>query len=399
MSTAAVASLQAIASASGATYLNMAAPLEGLAQNLVDGGQYQVTTALKANSTTAAQLQGLINEWFLGENLPTIDTQYWGTSGYVLANQGTLFGSSGSPRYTDVYQGEEGDCWLMASFAEIASKQPGIIQGSFTDNGLVPENGVQVHVWTYQYYNGSTPEYMTLNNYFPSNNGEFMYADAFQTIGNTSNVLWAPLMEKAYAGIYGGGYANLNGGYAQNVLPLETGGSAGGNNPFNSESAYITAIQSPTTLLTLASWSTNYGFVADHDYAVISVTGTGSTALFQLCNPWGTDEPPAVTWAQLTQGGDFTQDGDTVVSSAMAVGVPAIAPASGVPAVSLTSAGLSPNAAGTAESALEYQGSPRSDHLAAYSSEIVPQGKADPPYPGDELAGLISNGMLRRRRS
>jgi hypothetical protein len=318
MSTAVITSLQAIASSNGATYLNTAAPLEGLTQDLVNGGQYPATAAIKAGSTTATQLQGLINTWFLGEDLPTIDTQYWGTSGYALANQGTLFGSSGAPQYTDIYQGEEGDCWLMASFAEIALKQPGIIQGSFTDNGLVAENGVQAHVWTYEFHNGSTPEYMTLNNYFPSNGGVFIYADFYKTIANTQNILWAPLMEKAYAVIYGGAYANLNGGWAQNVLPMETGGSYAGNNAFGSESAFITAIQSPTTLLTLGSWSTNYGFVADHDYAVISVTGTGSTALFQLYNPWGTDQPPAVTWAQLTQAGDFSLDGDTVVSSAAA---------------------------------------------------------------------------------
>jgi hypothetical protein len=314
MSSAVVSSLQVIASPNGAAYLNVAAPLAGLTQNLVDGGQYLVTTALKANSTTAAQLQGLINQWFLGEDLPTIDTQYWGTTGYALA-KGTLFGSGGAPLYTDVAQGEEGDCWLMASFAEVALKQPGIIQGSFTDNGLVSENGVQVQVWTYEFFNGATPEYMTLNNQFPANGGVFMYADAFQSVASTSNVLWAPLMEKAYAQIWGGGYANLNGGWAQSVLPLITGGSAAGNNPFGSESAFIAAIQSPTTLLTMASWSTNYGFVADHDYAVISVTGSGSTAQFQLYNPWGTYQPPAVTWAQLTQAGDFSLDGDTVVGS------------------------------------------------------------------------------------
>lgn len=126
-------------------------------------------------------------------------------------------------------------------------------------------------------------------------------------------------MEKAYAGIYGDSYAALNGGYAQNVLPMETGGTAGGN-VFSTESSYISAIQSPTTLLTLASWSTNYGFVASHDYAVISVSGTGSTALFQLYNPWGTDQPPAITWAQLTQAGDFSQDGNTIVTAVQRLG-------------------------------------------------------------------------------
>src|SRR5262249_18543398 len=159
----------------------------------------------------------------------------------------------------------------------------------------------------------------------------------YQTIANTSNILWAPLMEKAYAVIYGGAYANLNGGYAQNVLPMETGGSANTSNPFGSESAFIAAIQSPTTLLTMASWSTNYGFIANHDYGVISVTGSGSTALFQLYNPWGTNQPPAITWAQLTQAGDFSLDGDTVVSSPAAIGL-----LSGQP----TSDGLAPIPAG-----------------------------------------------------
>ncbi len=68
-----------------------------------------MTTALSAN-TTAAQLQNLINQWFLGGDLPTIDTNSVSTSGYVLA-AGTLFGSSGVPQYTDIYQGLEGDCW------------------------------------------------------------------------------------------------------------------------------------------------------------------------------------------------------------------------------------------------------------------------------------------------
>ena len=114
MSTAVVASLQALASSSGSTYLNMAPSLQGLTQNLVNGGLVPVTIAVEANTTTAAQLQGLINQWFLGEDLPTIDSF---ASGYALANDGTLFGSSGAPQYTDVFQGERDDCWLMASCA------------------------------------------------------------------------------------------------------------------------------------------------------------------------------------------------------------------------------------------------------------------------------------------
>ncbi len=313
VSTAVVTSLQALASSSGAAYLGMLPSVQGLAYDLADGGQFDyqgtVLNGLTANTTTASQLQVMVNKWFLGEDLPTIDTQYWGTSGYVLANQGTLFDSSGAPQPGqdvngslsgpwDVYQGEEGDCWLMASFEEIAYKQPTIIENSFTDDGLVAENGVQVHVWTYRYYSGSTPEYMTVNNYFPSNSGVFMYADFYQTIANTSNVLWAPLMEKAYAGIYGDKYANVNGGLAQNVLPTETGGSSAGIN-FSSQSSYLSAINNPADLLTVGSWSNSNGFVADHDYPVLWVNSNGTIQTF---NPWGTDEPSPITYAYLTGG-------------------------------------------------------------------------------------------------
>jgi fibronectin type 3 domain-containing protein len=396
MSTAMVTSLQAIASPGGATYLNIAPPLEGLTHNLVDGGPYQSTTAVSANSTTAAQLQASMNRWFLGEDLPTIDTEYARTSGYALANDGTLFGPAGAPLYTDVYQGQEGDCWLLASFAEVAYKQPAIIQNCFTDDGLVSQNGVQVHVWTYEYFNGTTPEYMTLNNYFPSSGGAFMYADYGRTIANTSDVLWAPLLEKAYAGLYGNAYAQLNGGSAQVVLPMETGGSYAGSNPFNSESTFITAIQSSNTLLAMASWSSNYGFVANHDYAVISVTGTGSTALFQLYNPWGIDQPPAVTWAQLTQGGNFSLDGEVVVSSPEAIGPPPGEPTSGGLARN-QAAGDGANRGGALNSASDFDAPFGADYPAVYVGVIAPVPPAHPNLEG-EAAGLISRAPFTRAK-
>ena len=290
-----------------------------------------------------------------------------------------------SPKYTDIAQGEEGDCWLCASFAEIALKQPGIIQSSFTDDGLVTENGVQVHVWTYSYFNGSTQEYMTVNNYFPSHSGVFMYTDAFQNMASSSNVLWVPLMEKAYAGIFGDSYANLDGGWAQNVLPMETGGTGGGD-VFNTESTYIAAIQSPTTLLTLASWSSNYGFIASHDYAVISVTGTGSTALFQLYNPWGTDQPPAITWAQLTQAGDFSQDGNTIVT---AVGHLSNNPTSGAAALNGPD-GFFTNTDGASNFASDFHAPKGDDSLGAnHGANAVAPG-ADPSDPTGNPADLNS---------
>jgi hypothetical protein len=209
-----------------------------------------------------------------------------------------------------------------------------------------------------------------VNNYFPSqsgtHSGQFMYADYLQTIASTNNAQGA-LMEKAYATIYAVPYSSLNGCSGQNILPMETGGICANNNPFAHDTTYIAAIQSPTTLLTLGSNSTNYGFVANHDYAVLSVTGSGRSALFQLFNPWGlgNQQPPAITWAQLKQTGDFTQDGDTIVGAAAATGLPSGEPAASGPGLYLADI-FSPNVGGAPYFAPQFQAPLSSDSLAAY---------------------------------
>src|SRR5262249_3583544 len=97
----------------------------------------------------------------------------------------------------------------------------------------------------------------------------------------------------------------------------------------------------------------------------ISVTGSGSSALFQLFNPWGlgNHQPQAITWAQLTQAGAFIQDGDTIVGAAAATGLPSGEPATSGP------------------------GLHRADAFA-------PQLAASPPELGGDDAGLTSDGPL-----
>jgi fibronectin type 3 domain-containing protein len=305
VTTTMLTSLQALVSSSGATYLNMPASVQYLGNALVGG--------LSAG-TTASQEQALVNQWFLGAVHPTLDVNTSAT-GYALAGS-SLFGSSGAPLYTDISQGGLGDCWLMASLAETAYKAPGIIEANFTDDGLQMVNGVQVHIWTLRYGEGATAKYLTLDNYLPVDGNGFCYAHC--------DVMWAALYEKAFATI-NGGYASLEGGAAIGALPLITGGTVG-TLPFGAaladigQTAYTKAVNSSTTLLTVASFTTDFGFVSGHDYAVLWSTGSGSSATYQLYNPWGFQQPQAVTWAQITQEGNLlAADGDEIVGAAPAV--------------------------------------------------------------------------------
>jgi hypothetical protein len=273
---------------------------------------------------SATQLQELVAKWFLGADHPAIDTQYVSGASYQLAG-GTLFGSGG-PSYQDIFQGEEGDCWLLSSFASTVNHSSALIQGMFTDDGVTLENGVEVHVWTVRFYDNGAASYVTVDNYLPAVGSVFAYANYGQSITSSSNVLWTPLLEKAYAQLCESGwnyrsslnsYASLNGGTATTALPFITGGQESYNSFLSSQTAFINAIDAGN-LLTLASHpggNTALGIVGNHDYAVLGYDS--ATQTFTLLNPWGWNyggSTPGIlhlTWAQITA--NFSQDGNCIV--------------------------------------------------------------------------------------
>ncbi len=84
---------------------------------------------------------------------------------------GTLFGPNG-PSYLDVQQGQLGDCWLMASLAEVADRDPADISNMFTAGGTAVENGSTVSLYNVRFYNNAgVPEYFTVDTELPSAGG------------------------------------------------------------------------------------------------------------------------------------------------------------------------------------------------------------------------------------
>jgi hypothetical protein len=205
---------------------------------------------------------------------------------------GSLFGANGLS-YLDVHQGDLGDCWLMASLAEVAARDPADIQGMFTAAGTTVENGSTVSIYKVRLYNGSgVAGYFTVDTELPS--GGTYYDQA------TNGVLWAALAEKAYAEANGAGwvttsyegsdsYNALNGGDPSWALQAITGKPA---NDFSINPANIAAAWKAGQLIVLGS-SPNANdnlIVGDsqgtHAYAVVNYVASSSNP-FELYNPWG----------------------------------------------------------------------------------------------------------------
>lgn len=206
---------------------------------------------------------------------------------------GALFGAGG-PVYSDVHQGAEGDCWLMASLAEVAARDPQDIRNMFTDKGAYQDNGATVEVYSVRFYNSAgAAESVNVDTELPDS-GE--YYDRVQ-----NGVLWVALAEKAYAEANGMGYVTtqetgidsydaLNGGDPGWGLQAITGRPA---NDYYADPSDVANAWNAGQLIVLGSSSganDNYGIVGDssgtHAYAVVGYNPSNNLP-FELYNPWG----------------------------------------------------------------------------------------------------------------
>jgi len=227
--------------------------------------------------TLAQDIQMEVSDWFLGQDHPN-DTfvNSKGTAVTPTYQAVNLPLWNGSPSYQDVAQGSVGDCWLMASLAEVAARNPGDIMSMFIDNGD--------HTYTVRFFNGSTPDYVTVDNMLPS--GGSLY-------DHPQSDMWAALAEKAYAqenatGWLGSShqgvasYGALNSGWPQWALPAITGLTASSSG-VDADSVMNAFLQGSFVVLCTGGSPNSSLVVPDHCYALLNY----SNATFTLFNPWG----------------------------------------------------------------------------------------------------------------
>jgi hypothetical protein len=245
-----------------------------------DVGAYNAAGTTWANSQSATTLS---------QNPVVVDYPAAATAYSPVS--GSLFGANG-PSYLDVHQGDLGDCWLMASLAEVAARDPSDIQNMFTDLGSTTENGSVVELYKVRFFDAGVPEYVTVDTELPSGGD---YYDQ-----PVNGVLWVALAEKAYAEANGEGFVTtgspgsdsydaLNEGNPYWALQAITGKAA---SPSSINPANIAAAWNAGQLIVLGSSpNANDNLIAGdsngtHAYAVINYNASSSTP-FELYNPWG----------------------------------------------------------------------------------------------------------------
>jgi hypothetical protein len=208
--------------------------------------------------------------------------------------QGTLFNpATNVPVYQDVQQEQLSDCWLLGTLAEVAARDPSVIEQMFHYDGTTVENGSVVGVFTVRLYDFGLPVSVVVDTELPAGGG--LYDSP------VNGVLWAALAEKAYVeaasrswvstndpGV--NSYSALNYGIPNGAMRSITGQSAV-ENPTNANDL-VTAWKSGQ-LLTLGTLDTGNNLISfngaylvpNHLYAVVGYNA--STGVFTLFNPWG----------------------------------------------------------------------------------------------------------------
>ncbi len=235
---------------------------------------------------------------------PDADTEYVKDPAYK-AFDGSLYGPSGDidiPR--DMSQGEDGDCWFLASIAAVSARDPEFVR----DHIKVNPNGT----YTVTFYRAPMPGVdsipgqpveVTVDNKLPvDHSGKAVYAPAFD------NVMWVAIYEKAYAQ-FRGGYGRTEGGFGDRGMHDITGLPTTMTSPGSMSLSDINQKIKEGHAVTLGSiphlHAVDPRLVGTHEYSVQSVDTKAHPPTITLFNPWGRNsehaKPPVPAEVTVTE--------------------------------------------------------------------------------------------------
>jgi hypothetical protein len=237
----------------------------------------------------ANQMENLIGKWFLGTDRPDAHT---GTYRYA---SGSLF--QNGIDFTDVTQGNLGDCYFLAGLATVAQRMPSRISQMFIDNG----DGT----FTVRFYNNGVADYVTVDRYLPTfDDGSAVYARwGGGSYGESDNELWVALAEKAYAQINESGWlrpwtppAQSNSylaiEYGSGLVAIEQATGLNVDEHFlpgsSTERADLIAVENAGKAIVLGSKApvpSGSSVISNHVYVLVDYNS--STQLFNLYEPYG----------------------------------------------------------------------------------------------------------------
>lgn len=217
-------------------------------------------------------------------------------------------GTTAPVSVSDIHQGQLGDCFLLSSIGEIALFDPSHIMSMIHDNG----NGTQT-VTLYTGSNGKLPGWSTAS-FKPVSIGVTDKFDprsvnngATQDVVGNQKEIWPQVLEAAGAALNGGIASIASGGSPVIAMEELTGKQATWMSPSSMTIAALLADVKAGDLLVFDTASTgalSNGLVNSHAYMFDHVTqAANGTYMVSLDNPWGFNQPTAISFQNLARAG------------------------------------------------------------------------------------------------
>ncbi len=205
----------------------------------------------------------------------------------------------------DLHQGQIGDCFLISSIGELALFHPTSLSNMIKLNA----DGTET-VTLYTGPNGSVPGYgatafkpvsVSVTNLFP--NFAVNNLASQDVVGNQKEI-WAQVLEKAYATLYGGYDPISRGGNPMIAMDILTGKPAHAVAPSSMTADVLTRNATAGNLIvfdTPNSRTLPYNLVGNHAYMFEKLTMVNGLPMVQLGNPWGFSQPSLIPVSQVSK--------------------------------------------------------------------------------------------------